>query len=111
MFGSHSRKSLQRAARAAERTMSMRTVSLAVGAALSTGLGHVALAQSRWTPADNDGIAAIQGALTGAHIGATIGGVLAETLGPQDGLMVMGTICLISTLAVMVLVPTIRRID
>ena len=44
-------------------------------------------------------------------LGATIGGVLAETLGPQDGLMVMAAICLAFTLLVALLVPTIRRIE
>jgi predicted MFS family arabinose efflux permease len=44
-------------------------------------------------------------------LGATIGGILAETLGPQEGLAVMGSICLICTLGVTFLVPTIRKID
>lgn len=44
-------------------------------------------------------------------LGATIGGLLAEAIGPQDGLVIMAAICLAFTLAVAILVPAIRRID
>jgi MFS family permease len=44
-------------------------------------------------------------------LGATIGGVLAETLGPQDGLLIMAAICATCTLLVALFVPAIRRID
>jgi hypothetical protein len=44
-------------------------------------------------------------------LGATIGGVLAETLGPQDGLLIMAAICATCTLIVALFVPAIRRID
>ena len=60
--------------------MRNRTASLAVGAALAAGSGHLALAQSRWTPDDNNGIAALQGSLMGAHIAGTIGGVAAPAM-------------------------------
>jgi MFS family permease len=44
-------------------------------------------------------------------LGATIGGVLAETLGPQDGLLIMAAICASITLVVAVFAPAIRRLD
>jgi predicted MFS family arabinose efflux permease len=44
-------------------------------------------------------------------LGATLGGLLAATLGPQDALTVMAVTCLACTLLVALLVPTIRRID
>jgi predicted MFS family arabinose efflux permease len=43
-------------------------------------------------------------------LGATIGGLLAEALGPQDALTIMASICLGCTLLVAAFVPTIRRI-
>jgi predicted MFS family arabinose efflux permease len=43
-------------------------------------------------------------------LGATIAGVLAEVIGPQDGLAVMGAICLGTTLLLAVAVPSLRRI-
>ena len=42
-------------------------------------------------------------------LGATLGGFLAATLGPQEGLMVMALICLSLTLFVALLVPSLRR--
>jgi hypothetical protein len=44
-------------------------------------------------------------------LGATIGGVLAATLGPQDGLMVMALICLGSVTLIAALVPAVRRVS
>jgi MFS family permease len=44
-------------------------------------------------------------------LGAMIGGVLAESLGPQAGLTVMASICLGSTLLLLLLVPALRRIS
>ncbi len=44
-------------------------------------------------------------------LGATIGGVLAATLGPQDGLTIMALICLGCTTAIAVLVPAVRRVS
>ncbi|HXH21676.1 MAG TPA: MFS transporter [Dehalococcoidia bacterium] len=43
-------------------------------------------------------------------LGATVGGLLAEALGPQDALTIMASICLACTLLVAAFVPTIRRI-
>jgi predicted MFS family arabinose efflux permease len=44
-------------------------------------------------------------------LGATIAGVLAATLGPQDGLFVMGGVCLLLTVAVAILgAPALRRL-
>jgi MFS family permease len=43
-------------------------------------------------------------------LGATIAGFLAAGLGPQDGLLVMGGICLVSLMAAVVLLPTLRRL-
>jgi MFS family permease len=42
-------------------------------------------------------------------LGATLGGFLAATLGPQDGLMVMALICLVLTLIVALFVPSLRK--
>jgi MFS family permease len=44
-------------------------------------------------------------------LGAMLGGVLAESLGPQDGLTVMASICLGSTVLLLLLVPTLRKIS
>jgi MFS family permease len=44
-------------------------------------------------------------------VGATVAGALASALGAQDGLFVMGSICLGSTLALGLLVPSLRRIS
>jgi MFS family permease len=44
-------------------------------------------------------------------LGATLGGFLASTVGPQDGLTIMAVVCLGSTLAVALLVPAVRRIE
>ena len=44
-------------------------------------------------------------------MGAALGGFLAEFIGPSEGLMIMASCCLIATLAIAVLVPSIRRIE
>lgn len=44
-------------------------------------------------------------------LGATIGGVLAEVLGPSGGLMVMAAVCLSTILLIALLVPSVRRIQ
>ncbi len=44
-------------------------------------------------------------------MGATLGGALAEFLGPSIGLMLMASFCLIATLGIAVLVPSIRKIE
>lgn len=43
-------------------------------------------------------------------LGAIIAGVLASSLGPQHGLMVMASICLLLTAAVATMAPTLRRL-
>ena len=43
-------------------------------------------------------------------LGATVGGALAASLGPQDGLTIMALVCLGCTLFVAVAVPTLRRL-
>ena len=43
-------------------------------------------------------------------VGATIAGALAATMGPQDGLLVMASICLGLTLLAAVFAPALRRI-
>jgi hypothetical protein len=42
-------------------------------------------------------------------LGATIAGVLATELGPQDALLVMASICLTLTLITAVAAPALRR--
>jgi predicted MFS family arabinose efflux permease len=44
-------------------------------------------------------------------VGAALAGFLAEALGPQEALMLMGGICLVCTLLLAVLVPPLRRIS
>ncbi len=44
-------------------------------------------------------------------LGATLSGVLATALGPQDGLLVMASICLASTAAIALFVPAVRRVQ
>lgn len=44
-------------------------------------------------------------------MGAALGGVLSEVVGPSAGLMLMASACLMSTLLIAVLVPSIRRIE
>lgn len=43
-------------------------------------------------------------------LGASIGGILASEMGPQDGLFVMASICLLGTLLLAILVPSLRRL-
>lgn len=80
MFLSHCRTSLQRRRYTAERTLRKKVSWLAIGAVLAAGGGELALAQSRWTPSANNGIAAVQGSLMGTHIAGTIGGVAAPAV-------------------------------
>jgi predicted MFS family arabinose efflux permease len=44
-------------------------------------------------------------------LGATLGGVLASALGPQDGLTVMACICIGCTVLIALLVPAVRRVQ
>jgi MFS family permease len=44
-------------------------------------------------------------------LGATIAGVLAESLGPREGLVVMAAICLVCTLLLALMSPALRRIS
>jgi hypothetical protein len=44
-------------------------------------------------------------------LGATLAGVLAEILGPSDGLVVMASICLALTLLLGLFSPSLRRIS
>jgi MFS family permease len=44
-------------------------------------------------------------------LGGALAGLLAEELGPQDGLLIMAVICLGCTLALALLVPSLRRIS
>ena len=43
-------------------------------------------------------------------LGAVIAGVLASSLGPQQGLMVMASICVLLTAAIATMAPTLRRL-
>jgi predicted MFS family arabinose efflux permease len=43
--------------------------------------------------------------------GAFLGGLLSELVGPSQGLMLMAALCLITTLLIATLVPSIRRIE
>jgi MFS family permease len=43
-------------------------------------------------------------------LGATLAGALAATIGPEDALTIMASICLVNTLLVALLVPSLRRI-
>jgi MFS family permease len=43
--------------------------------------------------------------------GAALGGFLAEALGPSEGLTIMALACIVSTVALALLVPSIRRIN
>ena len=44
-------------------------------------------------------------------LGAFLGGLLSELIGPSEGLMVMASLCLVTTLLIAILVPSIRRIE
>lgn len=44
-------------------------------------------------------------------LGATIGGFLAEFLGPVAGLIVFGSLCIAAALVIVVFVPAVRRIN
>jgi hypothetical protein len=43
-------------------------------------------------------------------LGATLAGALAATLGPEDALTLMAAICLVMTLIIALLVPSLRKI-
>jgi hypothetical protein len=43
-------------------------------------------------------------------LGATLAGALAASLGPQDGLLVMASICVVLTLITAVAAPALRRL-
>jgi hypothetical protein len=44
-------------------------------------------------------------------LGAALGGLFAELVGPQLGLVTMASVCIVSTLALALLAPAIRRIQ
>jgi MFS family permease len=44
-------------------------------------------------------------------LGAALGGLFAELVGPQLGLVTMATVCIVSTIAMALLAPAVRRIQ